>query len=184
MDRKNDNRRAIEIGDVRGMPVLRRETGEKIGDVSDVLIDTSSGNVLGLEIKGHGGELLGMDARNVLIGRDAVMASAVEGFDPEASASRLRSGTRAAHDLKGTGVVTEDGQFLGRIDEVYLSLDEPRAFYRVVESTIQRFLGRGFFLPGDVLRAYSPEGPRMIVPSDVDRFAAGTLDELIGAETR
>jgi sporulation protein YlmC with PRC-barrel domain len=183
MDRKSENRRAIELGDVRGKPVLRRETGEKLGDVADVLIDPSSGNVLGLEIKGPDGQLLGMDARNVLIGRDAVMASAVEGFDPAESGERLRSAARASHDLAGTSVVTEDGTFLGRVGGIFISLEQPRVFYRVVESTIQRFLGGGgFYLPGDVLRAYSPDGPRMIVPSDVDRFAAGSLDELLGAE--
>jgi hypothetical protein len=84
--------------------------------------------------------------------------------------------------MVGTNVVTEDGKLLGRVGEVHLSLETPRVTYRVAESTLQRFLGGGFYIAGDLPSAYSRDGVRMIVPPDTEeRYAAESVDEAFGA---
>lgn len=180
MRHKTDTRRVMGVEELRGKTVLRRETAEKLGEVTDVIVDPAGGRVLGLTVKGPGGETTGLATPNVLIGADAVMASAVEGLDAQSTEELLQGGILASRDLAGAVIVTENGQVLGRIAEVLVSLEHPRVLYRVAESTIQRFLGGGFYVSGDLPSTYSPEGPRMIVPADTERFAASTLEELIG----
>jgi hypothetical protein len=44
--------------------------------------------------------------------------------------------------------------------------------YHVAESTLRRFIGVGFYIAGNVPRAYSPDGVRMIVPDDTENSRA------------
>lgn len=177
MERKND-RRVMGVDDVKGMTVLHRETGHKLGEVVDAVVDPTNGRVLGLAVRAEGGGgVLGIASQNLLIGADAVMAAGAL----ENAEETFTNGVLASRDIVGATVVTDAGDLLGRIGTVYLSLEEPRVFYHVAESTLQRFLGRGFYIGGDALRAYSPDGPRMIVPAEADSYAASSLEELLTA---
>ena len=80
----------------------------------------------------------------------------------------------------GSNVVTEDGDLLGRISEIFIRVDKPQAVYRITESKIQKLFGRGFFLPGNTALSYAPDGARMIVPADTEeRYAASSLAEAL-----
>jgi hypothetical protein len=105
---------------------------------------------------------------------------------PEADHLRdeIGSGALVSKGIVGTHVVTEDGTLLGRVGEVLVSVAEPRTALRVVESTIQQFFGGGFYMAGDVPTSYSPDGTRMIVPSDTrERRGAESAAEALGRRT-
>jgi hypothetical protein len=111
-----------------------------------------------------------------------VVVRATEGGERRLSASNFIIG----QDVIGSKVVTEDGTLLGRVSEAHIGVDQPgvagaaRVVYRVAESTLQKFFGGGFFLPGSVARSYSPEEKRMIVPADTEnRYAASSLAEAV-----
>ena len=81
--------------------------------------------------------------------------------------------------------MTEDGNLLRRVGEAYLLPDTFGTVYRVTESTLQRYLGGGFYIAGDLPDAYSHDGIRLIVPAETeDRFAATTVDEAYGVPGR
>jgi len=179
-------RRVIEIRalnvakDFRGMPLLAADTGAKLGEVYDAILQPTEGRVMGVVVRTLDGDDLRLRISDIIIGQDAVMTSG-ESFEHAGDhAGEMAGGIRAVDEMIGSNVVTEDGNLLGRISEVYIRVDKPQAVYRVAESTLQKFFGGGFFLPGDAARSYAPDGTRMIVPADTEeRYAASSLAEAL-----
>lgn len=175
-------RRVIEIRtlnvakDLRGMTLLAVDTGAKLGEIHDVIIQPIGGRAIGVSVRTLDGDELRLRIDDIIIGPDAVMTS-WESFAYAGDRSiEMAGGVKALDEMVGSNIVTEDGDLLGRITEVYIRADKPLAIYRVAESRIKKFFGRGFFLPGDVARSYAPDGARMIVPADTEeRYAASSL---------
>ena len=163
--------------DLKGMSVLKVDTGRKLGEVSDAVIHPLEGKILGIMIRTpEGGDRI-LLSTNFLIGADAIMADARAKFE-EIPSNKLERGILALGAVVGTNLVTEEGSLIGRVNEVYVSTERPYAVYRIVESTLQKFFGGGFFIPADVVRAYAADGVRMIVPADLeDRYAASALED-------
>ncbi len=166
---------------LKGMAVLVTTTGERLGEVTDAIIHPTEGRMLGITVRTSGGEERALATRDFFIGPDAVMASGAVLAETEDGGGALAGGVPACRELLGTNVVTEDGKLLGRVSEVHISVEPPRVIYRVAESTLQRFFGGGFFIAADVPRTYSPDGVRLIVPTETeDRYAISSLAEAIG----
>src|SRR5262245_46554028 len=164
--------RTMNVGELRGKPVLASDTAEKLGEVSDVLLHLGEGRVLGIVLRRSSGELGMLETRDFLIGHDAVMAS--PGSTSRAfEESRGTAEVIPAQKLVGVAVVTDEGRALGRVSEVHISADRPLAVFKVVENPIQSIFKGGYFLRGSIARALSPGGTRMIVPADtLERHAA------------
>lgn len=171
----------VEKG-LKGMTVLRSDTGDKMGEIADAIIHPVEGKLMGLIVRTDEGQERALATPNFFIGKDAVMATAGARFTEDGPGAILEHGVSATGEIVGTNVVTEDGKLLGRVSEVHVSLEMPRAIYRVTESTLQRFLGGGFYIGGDLPSAYSRDGVRMIVPADTEeKYAVTTIDEAFGA---
>lgn len=167
------------IKELKGMPVLTAR-GEDLGQVWDVIVHPTEGNVYGIIIRTPEGRDCGLAARDFFIGASAVMAVKPAYLNEQGLTELMPDGVYALRDLAGTKVITEDGQLIGQVSDVYIAADWPQAFYRVTDSVWQRFLGGGFFIAGDVPHAYSPDGLRMIVPADTrNRYAATSLLEIV-----
>src|SRR5262245_30797559 len=171
--------RALNVAkNFRGMPLLAADTGAKLGEIRDAIIQPTEGRVMGAVVRTLDGDDLRLLISDIIIGEDAVMTS-MDYFERAGNHSgQLAGGFRAVDEIIGANVVTEDGDLLGRVTEVYIRVDKPQAVYRVAESSIQKIFGRGFFLAGDVARSFAPDGTRMIVPADtVERYATSSLAE-------
>jgi uncharacterized protein YrrD len=179
-------RRVIEIRalnvakELRGMSLLAVDTGEKLGEIRDAIIQPTEGRVLGVIVRTPDHDQLRLRITDVTIGPDAAMTS-WDSFEHAGDRSiEMAGGVRALDEMIGSNVVTEDGDLLGRISEVYIRADRPQAIYRVTESRLQKIFGKGFFLPGDVTRSYAPDGARIIVPADTEeRYATSSLAEAL-----
>jgi sporulation protein YlmC with PRC-barrel domain len=164
--------------ELKGMPVIMSNTGNKIGEVSDALIRVTDGTVLGLIIRTPKGQEGTMAARDLIIGEDAVMAAEGARFVEQEMSGSFDDGVPALREIVGKNVVTDSGRLLGRLSEVYISSEVPRAAYKVAESPLQQFLGRGFFVAGDLPIAYSRDGVRLIVPAATEeKYALERVDE-------
>jgi uncharacterized protein YrrD len=177
-------RRVIEIRalnvakDLRGMALLAADTGARLGEIRDAIIQPAEGRVMGVVVRTPDGDELRLRIGDIIIGQDAVMTSWVSFEHAGDRAGEMAGGVRALDEIIGSNVVTEDGALLGRISEVYIRADKPQTVYRVAESTMQKIFGGGFFLPGGATRSYAPDGARMIVPTDAeDRYAVSSLAE-------
>lgn len=179
-------RRVIEIRtlnvakDLRGMSLLAVDTGERLGEIRDAIIQPTEGRVMGVVVRTLDDNELRLRIADVIIGPDAVMTSWGSFEYAGDRANEMAGGVKAVDEMIGSNVLTEVGDLLGRISEVYIRTDKPQAVYRVTESRIQKFFGGGFFLPGDVARSYAPDGARMIVPADTeDRYATSSLGDAL-----
>lgn len=162
-----------------GMAVLSRVTGNKLGQVHDLILDPIRGELLGLWVQSPDSALGVMDYREVYsFGRDAVMAAGDDAIVPSAG-SRLAEAPCAKRDIAGARVVTEGGTLLGQVANVYVHLaPPPLAVYEVRESLLDKLLGRGLFIPASLGRALSDDAERIIVPEDTSRTATASLEEL------
>lgn len=167
---------------LRGMLVLVPDTGEKLGEISDAIVHPTRGEMLGIALHTSSGEgrLLATDDFFIVSNKGVVIAAEDARSDLESLSRVLTGGVNACGQILGINVVTEKGKLLGRICEVYISVESAQVFYRVAASTWQRLFGGGFFMAGDVPHAYSLDGLRLIVPADTeDHYVATSLIEAI-----
>lgn len=166
-------------GDLKGRAVLKSDTGEKLGEVEDLIIHPTNGHVLGIALRSMKGASVVLGVGDCIIGPDAVMV-AVGALRPTTDTGDALAGGINSGTLIGANVVTEEGKLLGRVSEVHVSEKFQIAIYRVAESTLQRFFGGGFFLAGNLPLAYSLDGKRLIVPSDTEnKHARPSLAEAV-----
>jgi len=163
-----------------GMAVLSRSSGNKLGEVDDLLVDPASGELLGLGVRRDDSLLGVVGCRDVhSFGKDAVMVADDESLIPSDGVP-WAAAPLAGRDLTGANVVTEGGTLLGQVAAVYflVGAPPPPAFYEVRESLLDKLLGRGLFIPASAARALSDDARRLIVPEGVAGRAAASLEEL------
>ena len=108
-----------------GMSVLSRVTGNKLGQVHDLILDPVRGALLGLWVRELDSGLRVMDYREVYsFGRDAVMAVGDDSLIAS-EGSRLPEAPWVKRDIMGAKVVTEGGTLLGQVANVYVHLAPP-----------------------------------------------------------
>lgn len=171
----------MELRGMRGRPVLSVETGERFGEIVDVLIDPETRRIEILRFR-RGGLFRGETsdvafADTQSIGRDAVMV-------PNPSVLRPASEARAAllriDELVGLRVVTDHGEARGRIDDAEFDPATGTLTALVIEPTgLGGLLGRRQRLPIDQVRTI---GRDVVViqseqPSQATDASAGAADQ-------
>ncbi len=158
--------RTLDVAsELKGMPVLALNTSEKLGEVVDAIVHPTEGKLLGIALRTPEGEERALALGDFQIGMDAVTAEESALCDPETFFGTLEGGNYVCREIVGASVVTDDGNLLGRVIDVYVWAEPSKVLYRVAQSTMQRLFG-GFFMAGSVPHSYSSTGLRMIVPVD------------------
>jgi uncharacterized protein YrrD len=170
----------IGIDKIIGMTVLSRASGNKLGEVYDLYIDPVQGILMGITIKAPNGKLGGIDFRNVYsFGRDAVMTND-ESHITVLTDEWVAQHPHAKKHLIGTNIVTDGGNHLGEIGNIYVRLAQPPAvIYEMRGSMWDSLLGKGMFFYAANAGALSSNAERIIVPNSVVGNAAASLNELI-----
>jgi uncharacterized protein YrrD len=157
-----------------GMPVLSLATGNKLGFVTQVLIDPISGGLAGVTL--NTGSLACDQIYS--FGRDAIMADSDLAVQPP-EVSGLVNG-RDAKMLVGARVVTVGGEVLGKISNVLITLKPPPfVVYAVRRSLLDRILGREFYLSAFDGHTLSDDSERLIVPDSAADLALSDLETVI-----
>jgi uncharacterized protein YrrD len=158
--------RTLDVAsELKGMPVLASNTSKNLGDVVDAIVHPTEGKLLGIALLTPEGEERALALGDFRIGMDAVTAEESALCDPEIFFGMLEGGNYVCREIVGASVVTDDGNLLGRVVDVYIWAEPSKVLYRVAQSTMQRLFG-GFFIAGSVPHSYSRRGLRMIVPAD------------------
>ena len=168
--------------ELKGMEILSPVTGEKIGEATDALIHPTEGRFIGIVLRTPGGETMTLAATDseirgglIRAGKDALLQSGEGG--------RMTEGAYRSRDVIGAFVITDKGKLLGRVSEVHVSTETQRTYYRVARSDLQRMMGGGFFMPGDVPHSYFHRNCRLIVPADAqDRYATKSPADIVPSE--
>jgi uncharacterized protein YrrD len=164
-----------------GMPVIVPDTSERLGKVSDVIVNPTDGRALGILLRTIKGEERAIAINDCFIFSDANAVLAAENALVDSESIRdAMTGAQVCQELIGADVVTEAGELLGDVSDVYVVENPAKIIYRVTASALQRFFGGGFFLAGNVPRFYWRESARLIVPAYTgEDYSAHTLDEAI-----
>lgn len=174
--------RLVRATELLQLPVVTFE-GEDVAEVRDVVYAPSHGELLGFTLNKRGmfagrlRQVLTLDAVES-IGRDAVMVQNADVLvDPEDAPDAVTE-VSGEQDVIGASVVTEDGDQLGAVTDVVVSLGEDceAVGYELggAAVTSERH-GRRVFIPLPVQVAVS--GDALVVPA---RMAAFVHDDLTG----
>lgn len=175
----NERRDVAPVSELNGKTVLSLATGNQIGQVTDVLIDPISGVLLGLILSATAGGEAGLPIEKVYnIGRDAIMAISEDSLVAPESGELIPG--EPVSRLVGTKIITDSGEVLGQISDVFAVLKPPpRIFYEVQQSLLDRLLGRAFFIPASLGHALSDDFARLVVPDITVDIANPDLLELV-----
>jgi uncharacterized protein YrrD len=169
-----------------GRQVVSLETANNLGDVADLLINPLSGELAGLAVKRtvEDNEAL-VSIRDVHgLGPDAVIVESEECL-VLAAASPLNTLPRVTVDLKDVKVITEHGQLLGNIANLFLCLHESPIFiYEVRSSLVDKLLGRAFYFAASLGCAFSDDRSALVVtgnPEQMDHRVQDAAERLLGS---
>ncbi len=171
----------LSVDSLIGKTVLSLTSGNKIGEVSDLVIDPLAGSLLGLIVQlANGGAQNAIIAREIYsLGADAVMARG-DRSTANLSDSSISSYPLARKNITGAKIITEGGKLLGEVASVYVdTASSPIAIiYEVRESLLDKLLRRAVFIPASAGLAVSDNAERIIVPNEVLKDSAGDVHEL------
>ena len=172
----DDVKDVLPVNSLPGKAVLSLATGNKLGEVRDVFVDPVSGVVSRMTLTA-GGESVGeIDYSEIYsFGQDAIMANV--DFVRPAGPEEFAQG-RNVKELVGTSLITESGNLLGRIANIFVTLKPPPfVLYEIRASLMDKLLGRGFYIPASAGHALSDDAQRLVVP---DETAANTSADIAG----
>jgi uncharacterized protein YrrD len=176
--------RVERIDKLIGRAVVSLETANRLGPASDLLVDPLSGELAGFAVQRSADE---SDALvSILdihgIGPDAVIVKGDQSL-VLTEASPLNALPRAQADLIGVKVITEHGQLLGNIANLFLCLTERPVFiYEVRSSLIDKLLGRAFYFAASLSCAFSDDRSALVVaaePEEMDHRVEAAAERLL-----
>src|SRR6267378_6856277 len=103
-----------------GVPVLSRATGNKLGQIDDLIIDPTVGTLLGLMVRTEDGGSQVLSYLDISsFGQDAVMTNNDSSVQP-LEGNQLAEQPLAKQNLIGASVFTEGGNLLGLVANVFV----------------------------------------------------------------
>jgi sporulation protein YlmC with PRC-barrel domain len=170
------------VSQLKKMPVVLPETGETVGQISDLIIHPTEGAVLGLIMQSTEGVTWAVAANDFFIfNRNKVVVVLESALSYQTGArEKMADGMSACREAIGARIVTEKGKYLGYVSEVLITEEPLLAVYQILESHWQKYFGGGFYIPADLPYAWSRDGARFIVREDeVMRHRSSQPDEAI-----
>lgn len=129
------------------MPIMTLETGRKLGNVKDIIFDPVAGRLEALTIESNGffgpkrWFLLTENIRS--IGEDAIMVDTGRALRNSDNARREADIVDLNNTLAGKTVVTENGDILGSVSDVYIDADTGKALRYEVSGGAVSDVGSG-----------------------------------------
>ena len=173
-----------KIEQIIGRGIVSLETANKLGQVADLLADPLSGQLAGFSVQRLDESLALVSMPDVHdIGPDAIIV-ARDGALVPTDESPVKTLPKAKEDLIGVKVITEHGQLLGNLSNLFLCLDKTPAFiYEVRSSLFDKLLGRAFYFAASLGCAFSDDGTALVVtggPEDMHHKLETAAERLLG----
>lgn len=167
-----------------GRPIVSLESANKLGQVSDLLVDPISGQLAGFSVQRLDESYALVSEGDVHdIGPDAIIIERDDSL-VTADSSPVRTQPKAKDNLIGVKVITEHGQLLGSIANLYLCFDKKPAFiYEVRSSLLDKLFGRAFYFAAALGCAFSDDRTALVVsggPEDMYHRLEGAAQRLLG----
>jgi uncharacterized protein YrrD len=160
-----------DIGNLIGRTVLSLETANKLGHVHDLVLEPLNGALAGLSIQKLDESYALVDYQEIhSIGPDAVMINRDQSLLPH-DESPIKTLPLAKNELIGVKVITENGQIMGKIANLFIHIADKAVFiYEVRSSIFDRLLGHAFYFPASLGCAFSDDRTSLVVSDDTERI--------------
>ena len=108
------------IDSLLGKTIISRSSGNKLGEISDLILEPAEGLLLGLVVQPSHEDSRIIDSREITsFGEDAVMVNNDNAL-MNLQDSSLSAHPHAKKDLTGTKIISEGGKLLGEIANIVL----------------------------------------------------------------
>ena len=163
--------------EVEGRPVVTL-AGERVGEVKDVVFDSSQGKLLGFTLRGHG--FFSRSRKDTLpwsmvrsLGRDAVMITGADVLQGEEAL--VAEGVPDDRNVLGNQVLTDTGTDVGKVVDVIIETGVAAEIvgYEVAASKALGTRGEHVFIPLPDTVAVS--GTHLMVPAAALEFVSHDL---------
>ena len=173
-----------KIEQIIGRAIISLETANKLGHVADLLADPLSGQLAGFSVQRLDGSFALVSMLDIHdMGSDAIIVERDGSLVPS-DESPVKTLPRAKENLTGVKVITEHGQLLGSISNLYLCFDKTPAFiYEVRSSLFDKLLGRAFYFAASLGCAFSDDRTALVVtggPEDMHHRLETAAERLLG----
>lgn len=166
----------LRATEIEGRPVVTLD-GERVGDVKDVVFDSSQGKLLGFTLRSH--RFFSGPRTDVLawsnvgsLGRDAVMIRGEDALEEEALAAE---GLPDHRNVVGNQVLTDAGTDLGKVVDVIIETGTTAQIvgYEVAASEALATHGEHVLIP--LPDTISVSGEHLMVPTAALAFVSHDL---------
>ena len=140
-------------------PVVSRESGENLGRITDLLVDTVDGKPRGFAVRRGDGTCALTDWRDVVSVEGVLLVKRRESL-VWVDASPLNTVLRARRDLFGRKVTTSSGHALGTIADVFLF--KGLLIYQVYSSRWARMCGNALYFTGALSPKFAAKGKQVL----------------------
>lgn len=173
-----------KIEQIIGRGIISLETANKLGQVADLLADPLTGQLAGFSVQRPDESFALVSMPDVHdIGPDAIIVERDDSLVP-GDESSVKTLPKAKENLIGVKVITEHGQLLGNISNLFLCLDKTPAFiYEVRSSLFDKLLGRAIYFAASLGCAFSDDRTALVVtgaPEDMHHKLETAADRLLG----
>jgi uncharacterized protein YrrD len=173
-----------KIEQIIGRAIISLETANTLGHVADLLADPLSGQLAGFSVQRLDESFALVSMLDIHdMGSDAIIVERDGSLVPS-DESPVKTLPKAKENLTGVKVITEHGQLLGNISNLYLCFDKTPAFiYEVRSSLFDKLLGRAFYFAASLGCAFSDDRTALVVkggPEDMHHRLETAAERLLG----
>lgn len=146
----------MKMRDLKGMPVLALEEGERLGKVRDPLVDPATGRVLALLLdqRTPSGEPQVVASANIHhVGPAAITVANRGSVVPLSRIPRFQELARSKTRLSGKSVITEKGTKLGEVGDLIINTET----FEIEGLVLKKLLGEGRRIPAEQIRTIGPD---------------------------
>jgi len=150
------------VNELFGKEVVRQTSGEKQGNVRDIVFDEESLSIVALLVGGMVGRGRALRWTSVASVGDVVVVGGEEPLEKLGEDLEVADLRKKGHTITGTEIVTQEGEKIGEVRDVFVNERGRVGGYEVSRGMVSDLRGRKF-LPVENVRAI---GKDTIIVSD------------------
>ena len=152
------------VNELFGKEVVRQTSGEKQGNVRDIVFDEESLNIVALLVGGMVGRGRALRWTSVASVGDVVVAGGEEALDKLGEDPEVADLHKKSHTITGTEIVTQEGEKIGEVRDIFVNERGRVGGYEIRRGMVSDLRGRKF-LPMENVQAI---GKDTIIVSNPD----------------
>jgi uncharacterized protein YrrD len=164
------------VNELFGKEVVRQTSGEKQGNVRDIVFDEELLNIVALLVGGLVGRGRALRWTSVASVGDVVVVRGEEALDKLGADREVADLHKKSHTITGTEIVTQEGEKIGEVRDVFVNERGRVGGYEVSRGMVSDLRGRKF-LPIKNVQAISKDS---IIVSNSDLLTVEEAEKARG----